>query len=205
MKMNRKKLNKKGLITKLLVALLGVAILVAYVGWGIDYIYASLGEKASAENQRLTHQIESARHEIARISRIVDKREEKLSQAKELLSSEQNNMPGGLNINDLINTIIKIADRDNIQATPLTTTPPESTIVNDRSYRYWRISMSVQGEFENIVKFVDSLDGKDISTGTVANVVLERNDAEQETASEENYTAPVSGKITLVVFTRPQN
>ena len=136
MKMNRTKLNKKSLITKLLVALLGVAILVAYVGWGIDYIYASLGEKASAENQRLTHQIESARHEIARISRIVDKRGEKLSQAKDLLASEQKNMPGGLNINDLINTIIEVADRCNVQATPLTTTPPASKMVNDRSYSY---------------------------------------------------------------------
>lgn len=203
MKMNRKKLTKEGLITRLLVVLLGVAILVAYVGWGIDYIYASFGEKASAENQQLTYQIESARHEIDRIARIVDKREEKLSQAKELLASEQKNMPGELNINDLINTIIEIARQCHVQATPLTTTPSESTMVNDRSYSYWSISMSVRGEFENIVKFVDSLDGKDIATGTVADVVLERNDEEQETASEDNFTASVSGKITLIVFTRP--
>ncbi|MFC2122303.1 type 4a pilus biogenesis protein PilO [Bacteroidota bacterium] len=202
--MNRKKLTKERLITRLLVALLGVAILVAYVGWGIDYIYASLGEKASVENQQLTDQIESARHEIDRISKIVDKREEKLSQANELLASEQKNMPGELNINDLINTVIEIARRSHVQATPLTTTPPETQMVNDRSYSYWRISMSVRGEFADIVEFVDSLDGKDIATGTVADVVLERNDEEQETAGEDNYVASVSGKITLVVFTRPQ-
>jgi len=205
MKLKRKNTTKKRFIINLIVLFLYITCMVAYFWWGIEYIHLWLAEKPNTEHQQLASQIESAREELARMPNLVGEREQQLVHAQELLISEQNKMPSELNINYLIGTIIEVAELCQVKAIPLKTTSPESQIINKYCYCHWRISMSVEGEFQDVVNFIDNLDGKDVPTATVVSVALQRGEENPNSSVIQNDTAPVSGTLELVVYTRSQD
>ena len=63
--------------------------------------------------------------------------------------------------------------------------------------------MSVEGNFQNIANFAESVDGKYISTATVVSTVLDRGKENPNSSNIQNYTANVSGTLELVIYTRP--
>ena len=201
----KKKANKKWRVIMLTTVFLYTGCMVVYFLWGIEPLYLSLVEKPNNEHQQLVFQIESAKKELANMPNLVDERVTQLEITKELLSSEQNKIPSGLNINNLIRTIIEVANRYQVKAIPLRTTSPESEIIDRYHYSHWRISMSVSGKFQNIVNFVDNLDGKDLLTATIVSVVLERDGKNPETSSIQNDTAPVKGTLELIIYSNSQN
>ncbi|MFC1942245.1 hypothetical protein ACFLWU_03395 [Chloroflexota bacterium] len=191
-------------VIKILVLSLYIGCVVTYFLWGIDYVYLKLVEKPTREHEQLTLEIESSRNELANIPDLVFERGQRLVQAQELLANEQSKIPSTLNINNLVRNIIEIANECQVKAIPLHTTPPQSKILGQSSYNCWQIFMSVEGEFQNIANFVENVDGNYISTSTVVNTVLDRGKESQNSSNIQNYTANVSGKIELVVYSRPQ-
>ncbi|MFC1870111.1 hypothetical protein ACFLYE_02435 [Chloroflexota bacterium] len=200
-----KQVNIKSLIIKLSCIFLFVVLAVVYFLWGIDYAYLWFVEQPSAKQQQVVSQIESARAEYAMIPNLVDEREQQLLQAQGLLAAEQNKMPSELNINEIIKTIVKAADRHRVQVIPLSTTVSESETIHEYSYNRWHITTSVSGDFQNIVNYLSDIDGKDISTSAISNVVLQLAEGNLDSSSIQNDSMPLSGTITLVVYTRPQD
>ena len=192
---------KKWLIIKLFVLSLCAGWIVAFSLWGIDYIYLRLVEKPTSEHEQLTLQIESSRKELANIPDLVVEREQQLEQAQELLANEQSKIFSALNINSLVRNIIEIANECQVKAIPLSTTPPQSKILGQYSYSYWHISMSVEGDFQNIADFVENVDGKYIPTATVVSTVLDQDKENPDSSNIQNSTASVSGTLELVVYT----
>ena len=202
MKLKKRNTSKKGIIIKLLVLSLYIAWLVVYFQWGVDSVYLSLLERNNIEHQQLASRIDSARKEIANMPNLVGEREQQFAHVQQLLVMEQGEMPSVLNINHLIRTVVEVADRCQVEAIPLRTTPPESQIINEYHYSRRHIFLTVKGDFQNIAKFVDNLDGKDISTATVTNIVLQRGDTDSDNLTIQNDATSVSGTLELVIYTR---
>ncbi|MFX0197955.1 MAG: type 4a pilus biogenesis protein PilO [Candidatus Hodarchaeota archaeon] len=189
-------------IIKLLVLSLYIVWVVIYFLWGINYVYFGLTEKPTHEQEQLSMQIESLRKELASIPNLVVEREHQFAQAQELLAKEQSRIPDALNINDLVREVIEIAYDCQVKAIPLSTTPPKSITIGQYSYSYWDISMSVEGEFQNIANFIENIDGKYMVTATVASTILDQGKENPDSANITNYTAPVSGRLNFVVYCR---
>ena len=202
MKLKKRNTSKKGIIIKLLVLSLYIAWLVVYFQWGVDSVYLSLLERNNIEHQQLASRIESARKEIASIPNLIGEREQQFAHAQQLLAIEQDEMPSVLNINHLIRTIVEVADQCQVEAIPLRTTSPESQIINEYHYSRQHIFLTVKGDFQNIAKFVDNLDGKDISTATVTDIFLQRSDNDSDNLTIQNDAASVSGTLELIIYTR---
>ncbi len=203
MRLKRRNRRNKWLPVILLVLCLYVGWLAAYLLWGIDYVYLGLVEKPTPEQQQLTFQIESLRKELTNIPDLVVQREQQLVQAQELLANEQSKMPSALNINNLVRDILELASQCQVKAIPLRTTPPRSKTFGQSSYSYWDISLSVEGDFQNVANFVENIDGKYISTATVVSTVLDQRKMKQDSSNIENYTANVTGTLRLYIYTRP--
>ena len=194
------RIRRKRTIMMLAIILLCGALLVAYFQWGLDYLYLKAVTKPNTENQQLAFQIESARGELADIPNLVDEREQQLAHAQELLASELDKTPRELDINNIIRTILQIASRSGVTALPLTTTPPEYQVLNHYEYGHWHIAMSVTGKFQNLANFVNSLDGKDISNATVAQVVVNPCNENPEISSIRNNNVFVSSNLEFLVY-----
>ncbi|MFC1902131.1 type 4a pilus biogenesis protein PilO [Chloroflexota bacterium] len=203
MKLKERIIRNKWFIIKLFSLTLYLVCMVAYFLWGIDYVYLGLVEKPTQEQEQLTQQIESSKKELANIPNLVVEREHQLVLAQELLANNQSRIPDTLNINDIVRNIIEVANECQVKAIPLSTTSPQSIIIGQSSYIYWSIPMSVVGDFQNIANFVESVDGKNISTGTVVSIVLNQNGENIDSSNTQNYVATVSGSLALVVYSLP--
>ena len=53
---------------------------------------------------------------------------------------------------------------------------PESKTIDQYSYSYWNISISVEGDFKNITNFIENIDGKYLSTANVISAVLDQSE-----------------------------
>jgi hypothetical protein len=195
--------TKKWLIIKLVAVSLYLGLVVTYFLWGIDYVYLGLTDEPTREHEQLSLQIESSKKELANIPNLAVGREHLFAQAQELLASEQSRIPNTLNINDLVRSVIEIANECHVKAIPLNTTPPELKTIGQNSCSYWYISMSVEGDFQNIVNFIENIDGKYISTATVVSTILDQGKKNQDGSNTENYAAAVSGTLELIVYSRP--
>ncbi|MFC1962112.1 type 4a pilus biogenesis protein PilO [Chloroflexota bacterium] len=200
MKMKKIITLKKWFIIKLLALSLYVGWLAAFFLWGVDYVYLGLVEKPTHEQEQLISQIESSRNELVNIPDVIVEREHQLEQAQILLASQQSRIPSTLNINDLVRNIIEIANECQVKSIPLRTVNPESITIGQYSYRYWRISMSVEGDFQNIANFVENIDGQYISTATVTSIDLRQGKETPNSSNTTNYTSAVTGTIELVVY-----
>ena len=166
----------------------------------MDYVYLKAAMKPDTETQQLVSQIESAKRELADIPNLVDEREQQLAHTQELLASELDKMPRELDINNLIRTILQIASQSRVTVLRLTTTPPEYQVLNHYEYGHWHIIMSATGKFQDLANFVDSLDGKDISNATIAQVVVNPLDENPEISSIRDNSVFVSSNLELLVY-----
>jgi len=203
MELKRRIAARKWLIIKLLALSLCLGWVVTCFLWGIDYVYLRLTEKPTREHEQLSLQIESSMKELANIPNLVVERQYQLAQAQDLLVNEQSRIPNALNINDLVREVIEIANDCQVKAIPLNTAPPESKTIGQYSYSYWHISVSVEGDFQNIANFIENIDGEYLSTATVVSTVLDQGKENSDSSNTTNYTAAVRGRLELIVYTGP--
>ena len=153
MELKRRNKSKKWHIIRLSFLFLYIVWMVAYFRWGADLLYIALLKKPNTEHQQLALQIESAREEILKMPNLVDERYQQLTHAQELLIIEQNKIPGELNINNIIRTVVEVGNRWQVMVIPLRTTPPDTQIVNENYYSHWHIFISVSGNIQDIANF----------------------------------------------------
>ena len=198
--------KKKWLNKRIIAIFLGTVLSVVFFFWimHMNDAYLSVLKEVKKDHQQLTRQILSAKQELAGIPSFdISVPEQRLARSKELLARELNRIPGALNINDLIGTILETAEDCQVKALPLTTTPPEASVINKYEYSHWHITLSATGKFKNFAKFIDNLDGKYIPTASVASIAVKLSDEDMKNSTIEDNTVLVTGTIELVVYTRP--
>lgn len=183
----------------LIVCALGyIACLAAYFFWGMDQFYAALVAKPTVEQQEIISQIDATRAEIGNMPNVVDERQAELYKAQADLDTEAGMIPYKANINDIVGTVIDLAGQYGVSAMPLRAQLPATAEINGYDYIIWNVRLSVSGDYENLVGFVDKIDGKDIPVANVRSIILERGGA-----AEDGDDTAVTGTLELVIYTNP--
>jgi len=179
-------------MNKLLVAVLVIALSAAYCFLGLDYA------KQNREQARLKSEIADAEQALAQVPLPPQGLEEQLAAAQASLAAEQMAIPGEINSNQLIDTILNLAKEHGVQAIPLVTQPWSTANVGGYAYRVFRINVEVEGSFAQLNNFISSLENVEFETLLVEHlrIIGISEGLEEETASGERFTA----SLDLAVF-----
>ena len=166
--------------SKLLIAILIIALLVVYYLFGTDYI------NQRRENAALTSQITEATEALAQIPEPPQNLEQRLEAAQARLAAEQSAFPSKLHSTEVINTILELANDYGVRAIPLVTQSWSTEMVGEHSYGVLRLTVAAEGNFSQLVSFVSKLENGEYKTLVVENLSITRVTAlpEEETGSE---------------------
>ncbi len=166
--------------SKLLIAILIIALLVVYYLFGTDYM------NQRRENAALTSQITEATQALAQIPEPPQNLEQRLEAAQARLAAEQSAFPSKLHSTEVINTILELANDYGVRAIPLVTQSWSTEMVGEHSYGVLRLTVAAEGTFSQLVSFVSKLENGEYETLVVENLSITRVTAlpEEETGSE---------------------
>ena len=181
---------------KLLITLLTIILLAVYYLLGMDFM------KQRQQHEALTSQIADATQTLAQIPQPPQDLEPRLAAAQSSLAAEQSAFPAMMNSTRTINTILKLADDVGVKAIPLVTQPWSKETIGEHGYHVFRLNVSVEGSFSNLVSFISKLENGEFKTLAVENLNVNRvgEQSEEETATEG--TTPVNASLDLVIYTQ---
>jgi hypothetical protein len=177
---------------KLLTAILIITLLVAYYLFGTDYI------NKRRENVALTSQITEVTQILAQMPEPPQNLEQRLEAAQVRLDAEQSVFPSNLHSTDVVNTILGLADDCGIRAIPLVTQSWSTEVVGEHSYSVLRLAVAAEGNFNQLVSFVNKLENGEYETLVVENLSMAVVPGE-ESASEEALTFIASFNLAIYI------
>jgi hypothetical protein len=177
---------------KLLTAILIITLLVAYYLFGTDYI------NKLRENVALTSQITEVTQILAQMPEPPQNLEQRLEAAQVRLDAEQSVFPSNLHSTEVVNTILGLADDCGIRAIPLVTQSWSTEVVGEHSYSVLRLAVAAEGNFNQLVSFVNKLENGEYETLVVENLSMAVVPGE-ESASEEALTFIASFNLAIYI------
>jgi hypothetical protein len=177
---------------KLLTAILIITLLVAYYLFGTDYI------NKRRENVALTSQITEVTQILAQMPEPPQNLEQRLEAAQVRLDAEQSVFPSNLHSTEVVNTILGLADDCGIRAIPLVTQSWSTEVVGEHSYSVLRLAVAAEGNFNQLVSFVNKLENGEYETLVVENLSMAVVPGE-ESASEEALTFIASFNLAIYI------
>lgn len=175
---------------KLLTAILIITLLVAYYLFGTDYM------NQRRENAALTSQITEATEALAQMPEPPQNLEQRLEAAQVRLDAEQSVFPSNLHSTEVVNTILGLADDCGIRAIPLVIQSWSTEVVGEHSYSVLRLAVASEGNFTQLVSFVNKLENGEYETLVVENLSMDRVPG-GESASEETLIFIASFDLTI--------
>ena len=169
---------------KLLIILLIVVLLVVYYLFGMDYL------KQRRQQTALTPQISDVVQALALMPEPPQDLEQRLASAQADLTAEQSALLSEINSTQAINTILKLADRCQVKAIPLITEPWSAVKVGGHDYYVFKLNVSFEGSFSDLVSFTDKLENEEIA---VSEELSLKDEMEKEESVTRKKTCPNCG------------
>lgn len=177
--------------SKLLITVLIVILVVVYCLLGIDYM------KQRQEHSVLTSRIADARQTLTQLPVPPQNLEERLAAAEVRLSDAQRSFPTRLNSTQVINDILKLAERHNITAIPLVADAWSTEKVRQHDYQVFRLNLALAGSYSQLVTFVSELEEGEYKTLIVEDLSVTRANEQ----SEEG-TIGITASLELAIYTQ---
>lgn len=177
--------------SKLLITVLIVILVVVYCLLGIDYM------KQRQEHSVLTSRIADARQTLTQLPVPPQNLEERLAAAEVRLSDAQRSFPTRLNSTQVINDILKLAERHNITAIPLAADAWSTEKVRQHDYQVFRLNLALAGSYSQLVTFVSELEEGEYKTLIVEDLSVTRANEQ----SEEG-TIGITASLELAIYTQ---
>ena len=183
---------------KLLITLLIIILLIVYYLLGMDYL------KQRRQQAALLPQISDVAQALALMPEPPQDLEQRLASAQADLTAERSAFLSEMNSTQAINTILKLADRCQVKAIPLITEPWSAVKVGEHDYYVFRLNVSVEGSFSDLVSFTGKLENEEFETLIVENLSVTRTAGQsgEGTVAEENMI-PITASLDLAIYTGP--
>jgi len=98
---------------------------------------------------------------------------------------------------EVVNIILRWADRQDVSAVPLTTEPWAAVEVGEHRYQVLRLDITAAGAFSRVRSFIGELESEGFQTLNINNLVITRTGEDPE---EEDQ---VSAEVELAIYTQP--
>lgn len=192
-----KLLVKKEVLIALLIGVFTILAAVCYV-LGTDYLKQLKGQEA------LTAQISEVGQTLAQIPESPQGLEQRLAEAQTSLVAEQNAFPAKMSSTDVVNSILELADKCEVEAVPLITAPWSTEKVAEHDYYVFQLNIVAEGTLAQLMSFVSQLENGEFKTLIVEEMSITRvGEPTEEGAAEESI--PVTANLDLAIYARPLN
>jgi hypothetical protein len=168
-----------------LVLVVGIYLLTA------DYL------KQHRENKTLASRIDEMAQVLAQVPPPQTDLDERLNTARNALEATQHSLPDQLNTTRTVDFILKLAEATRVKAIPLATQPWGRENVGDYEYDVFRVDISANGTYTNLVSFINQLETGELKTLTIKSLSVER-------ALDKSGDMPVEARLVIAVYVRPE-
>ena len=182
---------------KLLVAVLVFILLIVYAYLGIGYI------KQLKERDALSTQITWVGEMLREIPEPATDLSQQLAAAEASLAVEQNEFAREINITEVVNAILELANDCQVKAIPLVTNPWTTQKVNQHDYHVFRLNVAVEGSFSQLVSFIGKLEDGEFKTLIIKELRVSKLSNQSEEGHIPEDTIPVIAKLDLAIYTQP--
>ncbi len=181
---------------KLLVTTLIIVLLMAYYLLGTGYV------EQRQEQVMLASRITNARQLLEQIPQPPEDLEQRLAAAKTERREVNDSFPTKLNSTQVINHILKSAERYEITAIPLATKAWSDEVVGEHGYHVFRLNIAVKGNYYRLVSFVNGLERGEYQTLVVEDLTVTRITEVPQAEYVDGDTNNVTASLKLAVYTR---
>lgn len=197
--------QKKLLFTISVIVLVGV-----YFLWGMNYVYSWALANTDDEQAPILNQIADVQEQRQQISIPdvdIQQLEQQLEEAKQDLDEESNAFPSDINSNEIIKTILVLADDSEVELCPINTQRWMTQNIDMHDYSFIRMQITAEGSLLGLGSFIYKLEHTSFDTLILDNIQLTLVNPEEDLPDEEEdiydiYTA----NINLSVYTQgPQS
>ncbi len=187
---------KKEVLVSLLIGTVFILLVSSYL-LGTDYLKQLKG------HEPLTSQISEVSQTLAQLTQLPQPPqdlEQRLAEAEASLAALASAFPGKMSSNEVINTILKLADDCEVKAVPLLTQPWSTEKVGEHDYDVFRLNLTVAGSFSQLVSFTSKLENGEFKTLIIEklSVTTLNGQSEEESAAEE--IIPIMASLDLAIY-----
>jgi len=181
---------------KLLVTTLIIVLLVAYYLLGTGYA------EQRREQVMLASRIADARQLLTQIPEPPEDLEQRLAAAETGRREAEDSFPARLNSTQVINYILKSAERHKITAIPLATKAWSDEVVGEHGYHVFRFKVDVKGNYSRLVSFLSGLEKGEYQTLVVEDLTVTRITEQPQDEYIDGDTQTVTASLKLAVYTQ---
>lgn len=187
---------KKEVLVSLLIGTVFILLVSSYL-LGTDYLKQLKG------HETLTSQVSEVSQTLAQLAQLPQPPqdlEQRLAEAEASLAVLASAFPGKMSSNEVINTILKLADDCEVKAVPLLTQPWSTEKVGEHDYDVFRLNLTVAGSFSQLVSFTSKLENGEFKTLIIEklSVTTLNGQSEEESAAEE--IIPIMASLDLAIY-----
>jgi len=175
---------------RILIYLLIIILLGTYLYSGVDYL------KRRQEQKMLASQVADVTRTLAQMPLPHRDLESRLEAAEASLAVEQKAFPEQINSTQVIGRLLEKAAASQVKAIPLLTAPWAVEKIGEHDYYVFRLSMSIEGSFSQLLGFLAELEAVVVEDLSIRRV----SDPSVEIAAQG--TIPVEASLDLAVYTQ---
>ena len=179
---------------KLPIVILIIILSVVYYLFGMDYLNQRKEQKA------LTSQIADVTQTLGDMPEPPQNLEQQLEAAEASLVAKQGAFPGKMGTTQVIDTILRLADDCQVKAIPLITEPWSKENIGQHDYYVFRLNLTVEGSFSQLVNFVGELENGGFNTLIVENVSLTRLSQQSEDEAAAEGIIPITAGLDIAIY-----
>ena len=171
-------------------------LLLVYAYFGMDYM------NNRNEHKTLNSQIAQFTKTSREMPTPPQNLEQRLAAVQASLAAEQSEFPSKTNSTEVTSMILELADACEVKAIPLVTQPWSIEHVGENHYDVFRLTVTVEGSFSQLVTFVSELENGAYETLIVENLSVTRVTKQSEEESVPEGTIPITASLGLAIYTQ---
>lgn len=181
---------------QLLIRVLIVCLLIGYIYFITDYL------RQSRLQDELANQINDKAQALTLVPKPASDLQERLARAEQAsLLTRQSMAPANVNITQTIDNILKLADKNNLKLTPLSTEQWAKKKAEETTYNVLQMELKIEGDFSDLVTFVQQLeDGKSFPSLAVERVDINAVSEASEPGATE-VKPVITADVAVYLFT----
>jgi Tfp pilus assembly protein PilO len=183
---------------RILAATIIILIAVAYVQWGMDYIYAYEWDKTAPDRQSLVNDVANMKKIVSKPVTVDETLVQKAAALQAQVKSETELFPASVDITGVVDQLLHLAKDTGIGIIPLRN--GEWTDSREDGYQEYQIQLLITGDIDDIVSFVNKVEGTMLNSLRIDS--LDMSGDSILPAATDNGTGAVDGNITITVYAR---
>jgi hypothetical protein len=175
--------------SKTLLIILAVVTLALF---GAYYVLGTGLVKQRHDNQALASQLDEKSSELSRILTPSQNLDAKLAEAQQNLADAIGIIPTDLSSTLVINDILKLAEACEVKAVLLTANP-WTDVSNEQGYRVFKITISLEGDFDKVHFFLHQLENVEFESIIIEGLNVSRDNSDSDM---------VHANLSLAIYSR---